>query len=84
MNRRSGKKSAKSRKTQSRKSGARKTRETTKPAADHSASATGLEWEIARLSRELEEARAQQSASAEVLEALNRSAFDLDRPMLVQ
>ncbi|MGC1558778.1 MAG: GAF domain-containing protein [Bradyrhizobium sp.] len=78
MNRRSVKKSAKSRKTQSRKSGARKTRKTTKRAADHSASATGLEWEIARLSRELEEAAEQQSATAAVLEALNRSAFNLD------
>ena len=78
MNRRSGKKSAKSRKTQSRKSGARKTRKTAKPAADHSASSTGLEWEIARLTRELEEAAEQQSATSAVLEALNRSAFDLD------
>jgi two-component system, NtrC family, sensor kinase len=78
MNRRSGKKSAKSRKTQSRKSGVRKTRKTTKPSADHSASATGLEWEIARLTRELEEGAEEQSATAAVLEALNRSAFDLD------
>jgi two-component system, NtrC family, sensor kinase len=82
MNRRSrkksSKKSSKKRKTKIRKSGARKARKTIKPAADHSASATGLELEIARLNRELEEARAQQSASAEVLEALNRSAFDLD------
>jgi transcriptional regulator with GAF, ATPase, and Fis domain len=78
MNRRSGKKSSKSRKTQSRKSGARKTRKTAKPAADHSASSTGLEWEIARLTRELEEAAEQQSATSAVLEALNRSAFDLD------
>jgi len=50
---------------------------------DHSASATGLEPEIARLARELHEAREQQSATAEVLEALNRSAFDLDGVLLM-
>jgi two-component system, NtrC family, sensor kinase len=78
MNRRSGKTSSKARKTQSRKSGAQKARKVASPAIDHSASAIGLELEIARLNRELEEASEQQSATSEVLEALNRSAFDLD------
>jgi two-component system NtrC family sensor kinase len=78
MNRRSRKEGSRSRKTRSRKSGAPKAPRKAKPAADHSASASALELEIARLTRELDEALEQQFATASVLEALNRSAFDLE------
>jgi two-component system, NtrC family, sensor kinase len=74
MNRR-----AKSLKTLAKRSIARKARKAPNSAGKHSAPATGPKREIDRLTHELQEALEQQAATSQVLEAINRSGFDLDK-----
>jgi two-component system NtrC family sensor kinase len=74
MNRR-----AKSLKTLTKHSIARKARKAPNSAGKHGAPATGPKREIDRLTHELQEALEQQAATSQVLEAINRSGFDLDK-----
>ena len=64
-------------KTRTRKAVTRKASRVSKSAEKQSARVTGPKQEIERLTRELDEAREQQAATSEVLEAINRSSFDL-------
>jgi hypothetical protein len=65
-------------KARRRKTGARKGRIAPKAEHPRSTSSTNLETEVARLTRERDEAFRQQAATAGVLKAISRSAFDLE------
>ena len=64
-------------KAQRRKTVARKSRVTSEAAHPSSSSAARKETTVARLTRELKEARDRQRATAEVLSAISRSKFEL-------
>jgi transcriptional regulator with GAF, ATPase, and Fis domain len=67
----------KSANAQARKAAARKSRIAPKAARPRSSSAPSEETEVARLTRERDEVSQQQAATADVLKAISRSAFDL-------
>jgi Tfp pilus assembly pilus retraction ATPase PilT len=68
----------KSSNAQAQKAVARKSRIAPKAGHPRSSSTTNLETEVARLTRERDEAFRQQAATAGVLKAISRSAFDLE------
>jgi signal transduction histidine kinase/putative methionine-R-sulfoxide reductase with GAF domain len=71
---RAGGKPAKARR---RKAVTRMRRNAPKPQRSASLSIAGLETEVARLTRELSEAREERAATADVLKAISQSSFDL-------